>query len=343
MTQSLFDFDVPPDLIAQEPIEPRDQARLLVVHRENQALADRHFHDLPELLYPGDLLVLNDTRVMHARLLGRRVATGGKWEGLFLRAGPDGTWEMLCQTRGRLQPGEIVAVDPKPLQLTLLAQLPGSQWQARPNLDGPAASILNEAGHVPLPPYIRKGAARPEDRDRYQTVFARRHGAVAAPTAGLHFTPALFERLEKRGVAWTFVTLHVGLGTFQPMQTDDPAQHVMHAEWGELPESAARAIERHKAVGGRIVAVGTTSVRVLESVARAGPVRPWSGTTDLFIYPPYTFGVVDALITNFHFPKTTLLQLAAAFAGTALLEKAYRHAVDAGYRFFSYGDAMLIL
>jgi S-adenosylmethionine:tRNA ribosyltransferase-isomerase len=343
MTRTLFDFDVPPRLIAQEPIEPRDRSRLLVVARKEQTLADRHFHELPELLNPGDLLVLNDTRVLQARLLGRRVATDGKWEGLFLRAGPDGVWDILCQTRGRLQPGEIVAVDPGPLQLTLIGQLPGGHWQARPNFDGPVEAILNQAGHVPLPPYIRKGAARPEDHDRYQTVFARKQGAVAAPTAGLHFTPAVFEQLEKRGIAWTFVTLHVGLGTFQPMQTDDPTQHVMHEEWGELPAEAAGAIDRHKTAGGRIVAVGTTSVRVLESVARTGPVRPWSGMTDLFIYPPYTFGAVDALVTNFHFPKTTLLQLAAAFTGTALLENAYRHAIDAGYRFFSYGDAMLIL
>jgi S-adenosylmethionine:tRNA ribosyltransferase-isomerase len=338
----LFDFEVPPGLIAQEPIEPRDQSRLLIVSRADQSLAHKHFYDLPDLLRPGDLLVLNDTRVLCARLLGRRIATGGKWEGLFLRARQDGTWEMLGQTRGQPRTGEVIAVDPGPLELKLVARLPGGRWQVQPNLAGPAAPLLEQAGQVPLPPYIRKGVARPLDRQRYQTVFARNEGAVAAPTAGLHFTPAVFERLAKRGIAWTFVTLHVGLGTFQPMQAEDPAQHAMHHEWGELSEDAARTIARTRSAGGRIVAVGTTSVRVLETAVRAGPVQPWSGETGLFIYPPYTFGAVDVLITNFHFPKTTLLFLAGAFAGVPLLERAYRTALAEEYRFFSYGDAMLI-
>ena len=202
---------------------------------------------------------------------------------------------------------------------------------------------MEQAGHVPLPPYIRKGIARPEDRERYQTVYARHEGAVAAPTAGLHFTPAVFERLKARGIGWTFVTLHVGLGTFQPMSTDDPANHTMHEEWGELSAATARIIAERRAAGGRIVAVGTTSVRVLETAARLGSVQPWAGATDLFIHPPYQFKVVDALITNFHFPMTTLLLLVAALAGDNLLEKAYRTALKENYRFFSYGDAMLIM
>jgi S-adenosylmethionine:tRNA ribosyltransferase-isomerase len=342
MASFLFNFEVPPNLIAQEPIQPRDQSRLLAALRKDQALAHRRFFDLPDLLRPGDLLVLNDTRVLNARLLGRRAATGGHWEGLFLHAGPDGTWEILAQTRGHPQPGEIIAIEPGPVELELVAKLPGGRWQARPSLAGPLALILDQAGQVPLPHYIRKGVARAEDRERYQTIFARKQGAVAAPTAGLHFTPAVFERLEKRSISWTFVTLHVGLGTFQPLQTEDPAQHVMHREWGEISKDAAQAIARQRTAGGRIVAVGTTSVRVLETVARTGPMRTWSGETDLFIYPPYTFGAVDLLITNFHFPRTTLLLLVEAFAGAALLEKAYRSALEENYRFFSYGDAMMI-
>jgi S-adenosylmethionine:tRNA ribosyltransferase-isomerase len=338
-----FEFDVPPWLVAQEPIQPRDRSRLLLVSRQDRSLEHRHFFDLPDLLNPGDLLVLNDTRVVHARLVGHRTATGGKWEGLFLRAAPDGTWEMLCQAGGRLQAGETIAVDPGPLELRLLATLPAGRWRVEPNLAGPAATILEQAGHVPLPPYIRKGAARPEDRERYQTVFARREGAVAAPTAGLHFTPAVFERLSERNIGWTFVTLHVGLGTFQPMQSADPRNHVMHQEWGELSDAAARVINQRRAAGGRMVAVGTTSVRVLETAARAGCLEAWSGETDLFIYPPYAFRAADALITNFHFPKTTLLLLVAAFAGIELLEEAYRTAVAENYRFYSYGDAMLIV
>lgn len=343
MPPSVFDFTVPPRLIAQEPLEPRDQARLLVVDRSRESLIHKHFHDLPDLLKPNDLLILNDTRVVHARLYGRRVATDGKWEGLFLRALSDGTWEMLTQTRGRPKIGETIAIEPGPLRLEIIAHLPDGHWRVRPNLTGPAAEILEQSGQVPLPPYIRKGAARPEDRERYQTVYARHEGAVAAPTAGLHFTPAVFERLPARGIAWAFVTLHVGLGTFQPMTSDNPAEHVMHEEWGELPASTVKMIEERRAAGGRIVAVGTTSVRVLETAARSGTLEPWTGATDLFIYSPYNFRAVDALITNFHFPKTTLLLLVAALMGKRLLEKAYKTAIDENYRFFSYGDAMLVM
>lgn len=338
----MIDFEVPPQLIAQEPIEPRDHARLLVVSRSGKSLEHRHFYDLPDLLKPGDLLVLNDTRVLNARLLGHRSSTGGKWEGLFLNGRPDGTWEIMCQTRGRLQPGETIAIDPGPLQLKLLTPVGGGRWQVEPNMGGSVAQILEQAGQVPLPPYIRKGTARPEDRQRYQTVFAQRAGAVAAPTAGLHFTPELFEKLSRREIDHVFVTLHVGLGTFLPIQTDDPTKHVMHQEWGELKSDAAQTILRRRAAGGRIIAVGTTSVRVLETVARTGPLRAWSGLTDLFIYPPYAIQVVDVLITNFHFPNTTLLLLVEAFAGTSLLETAYHDAIKDSYRFFSFGDAMLV-
>lgn len=338
-----FDFEVPAHLIAQEPIQPRDQARLLVIERAASSLAHRHFFDLPDLLRAGDLLVLNDTRVLHARLRGCRTATGGKWEGLFLRVDSEGRWEMLCQTRGRLKPGESIAIAGGTLTFTVVGRLATGFWLMQPSLLSAPAAILQEFGEVPLPPYIRKGAAHLEDRTRYQTVFARAAGAVAAPTAGLHFTPSLFDKLAARGITWTFVTLHVGLGTFQPMQTDDPTRHVMHQEWGELSADAARLIGQHRAQGGRIIAVGTTSVRVLETAARAGTLGPWSGMTDLFIYPPYPFRAVDALITNFHFPRTTLLLMVGAFTGVELLKKAYSTAIAANYRFFSYGDAMLIV
>jgi S-adenosylmethionine:tRNA ribosyltransferase-isomerase len=338
-----FDYLLPPHLIAQTPSHERDQARLLVIRRQDGSLDHYRFHDLPNLLAPGDLLILNDTRVLPARLLGRRKTTGGKWEGLFLRQFDDGTWEMLCQTRGRLVAGETIEVEPGPLELLLLGQLSQGRWQVKPSQIGSPAETLQRHGHVPLPPYIRKGQDLPEDRDRYQTVYAQHAGAVAAPTAGLHFTPALLERLKERDIAWAFVTLHVGPGTFQPIQASDFRQHRMHSEWGSLPETTIQAIAACREKRGKIVAVGTTSVRVLETVAGTGPVRPWTGETDLFIYPPYSFRVSDALITNFHLPHSTLLLLAGAFAGVELLEKAYKTAMEERYRFYSYGDAMLIV
>lgn len=338
-----FDYDLPAHLIAQEPCAERDQARLLVLNRAGAALTHHVFQDLPELLKPGDLLILNDTKVVPARLLGRRMRTDGKWEGLFLRQLPDGLWELLCQTRGRLAPGETLLVEPGPLELRLVGRSALGHWLAQPNPAGAALDLLQANGRVPLPPYIRKGCAGPGDRTRYQTVFARQPGAVAAPTAGLHFTSRLFERLSQRGIAWAFVTLHVGLGTFQPLRSADLTQQPLHREWGQLPLDTVEAIIRCRERGGRVVAVGTTSVRVLETVAASGAVRPWSGETDLFIYPPYTFRVVDALVTNFHLPRTSLLLLVNAFAGASLIRQAYEAAVAQEYRFYSYGDAMLIL
>jgi S-adenosylmethionine:tRNA ribosyltransferase-isomerase len=269
--------------------------------------------------------------------------TGGKWEGLFLRQVADGSWEMLCQTRGRLTAGESIHIEPGPLELVLVGKTLEGRWLARPTMPGSPRELLERFGQVPLPPYIRKGQAASADRERYQTVYARQAGAVAAPTAGLHFTPRLFEDLQQRGIEHTFVTLHVGLGTFQPIQAEDVTQHRMHAEWGELPQTAATAIATCRQRGGRVVAVGTTSVRVLETVAALGPIRPWSGETELYIHPPYPFRAVDALVTNFHLPRTTLLLLVGAFAGVDLLREAYRTAIAAEYRFFSYGDAMLIV
>jgi S-adenosylmethionine:tRNA ribosyltransferase-isomerase len=342
MATPFLDYELPPHLIAQEPCAERDQSRLLVVRRSAAALAHHVFADLPDLLNPGDLLVLNNSRVLPARLLGRRARTGGKWEGLFLRQLPDGCWELLCQTRGRLREGETVLVEPGPLRLELVGRS-GGHWLARPGEPGTPPELLERYGRVPLPPYIRKGRAAAGDRERYQTVYARAAGSVAAPTAGLHFTPRLFERLGGRGIARAFVTLHVGPGTFQPIQTAEVAAHRMHSEWADLPAETVAAIADCRDRGGRVVAVGTTSVRVLETVARSGLLRPWSGETDLFIYPPYEFRVIDALITNFHLPRSTLLLLVGAFTGDALLRRAYKTAIAEGYRFYSYGDAMLIL
>jgi S-adenosylmethionine:tRNA ribosyltransferase-isomerase len=343
MDASFLNYDLPPHLIAQEPAAQRDRARLLVLHRSEGSLSHHIFADLPELLKPGDLLILNDTRVLPARLYGRRAQSGGKWEGLVLRELPGGAWELLCQTRGRLVPGETIRIEPGPLELRLLEKTPAGHWLAQPLTPGSMVELLERHGHTPLPFYIRKGHDRADDRSRYQTVFAGVPGAVAAPTAGLHFTPRLFERLAVRGIERAFVTLHVGLGTFQPIQTEDFTKHRMHREWGSLPEETVRAIADCRARGGRVVAVGTTSVRVLETVAASGSLRAWSGETDLFIYPPYEFRAVDALITNFHLPRSTLLLLVAAFAGLEPIRRAYRTAIEEGYRFYSYGDAMLIL
>lgn len=343
MSSAFFDYELPPELIAQEPCPQRDHSRLLVVRRHEQELAHRRFLDLPDLLNPGDLLVLNDTRVLPARLLGQRARTGGKWEGLFLREQVGGLWELLCQTRGRPVEGEIIQIDPGPLELTLVAKTSEGHWWVRPSDPCSPAELLPIHGHVPLPPYIRKGREKAADRERYQTVYARPAGAVAAPTAGLHFTEEVFHRLRQRGIDWKFVTLHVGIGTFQSIQVADYRQHTMHQEWGELPVETAAAVTACRLRGNRIVAVGTTTVRVLETVAASGPVRAWSGETRLFIQPPYEFKIVDALVTNFHLPRSSLLLLVGAFAGVELLEQAYKTAMAERYRFYSYGDAMIVL
>jgi S-adenosylmethionine:tRNA ribosyltransferase-isomerase len=346
-----FDYELPAHLIAQEPCAERDQSRLLAVRRGGEVLGHHRFRDLPALLEPGDLLVLNDTRVVPARLVGRRARTEGKWEGLFLKATAEGTWELMCQTRGRLIVGETLLVDgpdradeSAPLRLCLVGKTPSGHWLARPEETSSALEVLARYGRVPLPPYIRKGRAAESDRERYQTVYAQRTGAVAAPTAGLHFTPAVFESLRQRGIAWANVTLHVGPGTFQPVQVEDVEQHQMQGEWCELPAATAEAVNACKERGRRVVAVGTTTVRVLETVARKGmPLSPWTGDTELTIRPPFDFRAVDALVTNFHLPRSSLLLLVSAFTEVDSMRQAYRIAVEEGYRFYSYGDAMLIL
>lgn len=342
-----LDYDLPEELIAQHPVSPRDRSRLLVLRRGANTLAHHGFADLPDLLTPGDLLVLNDTRVVAARLVGRRERTGGRWEGLFVRAHPDGLWDLLVQTRGRLTAGEWLAAESPAgtLRLELLERLPPGRWRVRPAEAGPAPALLARHGQMPIPPYIRHGRAGPEDVAQYQTMHARRDGAVAAPTAGLHFTPEVVAALEARGIGRAFVTLHVGPGTFQPVKVEDVRDHRVEAEWGELPAATADALAACKARGGRVVAVGTTTVRVLETAARSTGAAPagWSGLSDLTILPPFSFRLTDALITNFHLPRSSLLLLVSAFAGLEAVREAYREAVQRKYRFYSYGDAMLIV
>jgi len=344
---SAFDFELPDDLIAQHPVEPRDQSRLMVVRREAGRLEHRSFAELPDLLDPGDVLVRNNTRVVAARLIGRREATGGKWEGLFLRALPDGSWEVLATTRGHPVVGERVVVG-QGLGLILLARGEDGRWLVRPEGDDSAAALLERHGEVPLPPYIRRGREGPGDRLRYQTVYAQVPGAVAAPTAGLHFTADVFRHLAGRGIACVDATLHVGLGTFRPIQADRIEDHVPHSEWAELSAPAVATLNAHRARGGRVVAVGTTSARVLESAALASagsgdPFEPFAGETALYLRPGHAFRGLDALITNFHLPRSSLLVLVAALAGVDLIRHAYAEAVRQRYRFYSYGDAMLVL
>ncbi|MBY0460164.1 MAG: tRNA preQ1(34) S-adenosylmethionine ribosyltransferase-isomerase QueA, partial [Gemmataceae bacterium] len=298
-------------------------------------------------------------RVLPARVIGTRESTGGKWEGLFLQVTEGGLWEMLAQTRGYPEVGTAFVTDTG-LRLVLRGRTDDRHWLMQPEGAGggsgeptggsPVAGasvpeLLARYGHIPLPPYIRKGREEASDRERYQTVYADANAArsVAAPTAGLHFTPAVFERLAARGIETARVTLHVGLGTFAPVKEPDPTQHRIHAEWCEVKPEAVGAILATKARGGRVVAVGTTTTRTLESAARAGELRPFCGETDLFIHEPFPFRAIDALVTNFHLPRTTLLLLVGALAGGELLARAYAEAVAQEYRFFSYGDAMLVL
>lgn len=353
-----FDYELPPERIARTPAPERDRARLLVYTRASAAREHREVRDLVEYLRPGDLLVLNDTRVLPARLFARR-ASGGRVEFLFVEpcAHDARIWRALARPARRLAVGERLAVEGGAFTLRLVAHesgAPGGEapaWQVE-LADGSGhvrapLEALAEVGHVPLPPYLDRADA-PADVERYQTVYAARPGAVAAPTAGLHFTPALLAALERRGVARAFVTLHVGPGTFQPVKCADVRAHVMHAERYELGSETVAAVARTRAAGGRVVAVGTTSVRVLESCARAdGTLAAGSGTTRLFLVPGEVpgerFRVVDALLTNFHLPRSTLLMLVSAFAGRAEVLALYREAVEREYRFYSYGDAMLIL
>lgn len=342
-----YDYELPKHLVAQHPLARRSDARLLVVDRAQNSVQHYHIRDLPTLLASPDCLVINDTRVIPARLVGFRTQTRGRWEGLFLSADEQGNWRLLAKTRGKLAAGEDVMLTNERLQdvfrLRLVLKEPDGSWIARPEVAGDAMTLLESVGRVPLPPYIRDGEMHELDRERYQTVFAQVPGAVAAPTAGLHFTSELLKRMESAGISIARVTLHVGLDTFRPIATETIAEHPMHSEWCHIGPEAVAMIEKSKAAGGRTVAVGTTSVRTLETAAREGRLTPFSGPTELFIHPPYQFRAVDALLTNFHLPRTTLLVLVRTFGGDALLRHAYVEAIREEYRFYSYGDAMLIL
>lgn len=342
-----YDYELPPELIAQQPLQRRTDARLLVARRAEGTIEHAHVRDLPEILQPGDCLVFNDTKVVPARLVGYRAGTGGRWQGLFISADAQGLWKIIGQTRGRLQSGESIrlvdAEGREAFDLVLVARLDNGVWAARPQASGSCWELLERAGRVPLPPYIRDGETVPEDRDRYQTVYASKPGAVAAPTAGLHFTEDLLVRLRKAGVRTAHVTLHVGIGTFRPIAVDRIDDHVMHSEQGELTGETVEMLEETRRSGGRILAVGTTSVRTLETASADGTLRPWQGETSLFIRPPYRFRAVDGLLTNFHLPRSTLLILVRTFGGDALMRRAYEEAILEGYRFFSYGDAMFVL
>jgi S-adenosylmethionine:tRNA ribosyltransferase-isomerase len=329
-----FDFSLPEELIAQRPAVPRDQARLLDVAPDG--LHDRVVRDLPNLLQAGDLLVFNDTKVIPARLIGKR-PSGGEVEALLIRDRGGGRWLCFARPAKRLKIGDVVAFN----ELTAKVEAKhddGSLTLAFDKRDAAFLAALEKAGAVPLPPYIRGGIADARDRADYQTMFAEIDGSVAAPTAGLHFTPELLRALEAAGVKTARVTLHVGAGTFQPVRVEDTDQHTMHAEWGEASQTTAEAIHSAK----RVISVGTTALRLLESVARSGPVRAWQGETDIFITPGFEFRVVDLLLTNFHLPRSTLFMLVAAFAGLERMKTAYAHAVEKRYRFYSYGDCCLL-
>lgn len=344
-----YDYHLPPELIAQQPLAERDASRLLVVRRDDQSINHQSIRDLPSLLQPGDCLVLNNSRVLPARLLGVRTQTGGKWEGLFLSTNSTGLWRLIGQTRGWIKAGETVTISPpdaqkseSPLQLRLIDRETEGVWLMEPLSPGSPVELLNRYGVMPLPPYIERGVSS-EDADRYQTTYASRPGSVAAPTAGLHFTPELLENCRQAGILIAEVTLHVGIGTFRPVSVDDLSQHVMHAEYCEVSQATADLLNRVHQSGRRIVAVGTTSLRTLESAYAHVGWQAWSGETNLFIRPPYRFQAADALLTNFHLPKSTLLMLVSALAGIDLIRKAYAEAIAERYRFFSYGDAMLIV
>jgi len=338
MKTSDFDYKLPLERIAQTAIEPRDHSRLMVVSRQEGSLEHRHFYDIVDYLRAGDVLVCNDSRVIPARLFGLKADGGAKIELLLLRRLEPNVWETLARPGRRLKVGAMVRLGESPV---FEAKVIEKKEDGTVTVSLSDENLLEKTGSVPLPPYIRTPLENPE---RYQTVYAQEKGSVAAPTAGLHFTPELMKRLKEKGVRFVFVTLHLGLDSFRPVQVDDPTQHVIRKEYGEISLEAAGEINQAKAEGRRIICVGTSSVRLIEHVARQGDgVKPFAGWTDLFILPGHCFRIVDAMITNFHLPRSTLLMLVSAFAGRELVLRAYHEAMNLNYRFYSFGDAMLIL
>lgn len=342
MLKSDFWYDLPKEQIAQEPVSPRDAARLMVLHRGNDRIEHRVFRDLPEYLMPGDLLVVNNSKVLPARIIGTKQPTGAVCELLLLRQVKGDQWECLAKPGKRMQPGTVVQFGDGSLTATVDQTLEDGNKYVTFSYDTETLyEKLDEFGKMPLPPYITKQL---EDQSQYQTVYAKELGSAAAPTAGLHFTPELLDTLRAKGVGIAEVTLHVGLGTFRPVKEDEITDHKMHSEWYSVSEEVAQQIAAAKAAGRRVIAVGTTSCRTLEAVAaKYGEVRACSGNTDIFLYPGVPFRCIDGLITNFHLPESTLIMLVSAFYGYERTMAAYQEAVAKGYRFFSFGDAMLIV
>ncbi len=338
MRTSDFDYDLPTEFIAQHPVKPRDHSRLMRLDRQTGDVEHHRFFDLPKLLHAGDLLVLNQTRVLPARLLARKQPGGGRVELLLLKRMGERTWQVMVGGRG-LSKGRKLRLD-KDIEATIVAELGGPKRLVKFGI--PIEDSLDEIGHMPLPPYITRPLSNSEE---YQTTFSKQPGSAAAPTAGLHFTERIFNDLSERGISTAFVTLHIGLDTFAPVREDDPSEHPIHSEWCSLTGQVAEQLNKARARGDRVIAVGTTAVRTLETAAlQSDPdrIQPFEGPTDLFILPGYSFKVVDAMITNFHLPRSTLLMLVSAFADRNTMLRAYDLAKDEGYRFYSFGDAMLI-
>lgn len=341
MELSDFDFYLPQELIAQHPVEPRDSSRLMVVNRKSGDVEHHIFHELPDLLQPGDVLVVNNTRVIPARLIGEKEGTGAHIECLLLKRVERDVWEVLIKPGKRLKEGQKVSFGGGKLIGELLEILPDGNRKICFSYEGIFEAVLDELGNMPLPPYITE---KLENKERYQTVYAKESGSAAAPTAGLHFTTELMDQLRQKGIEIVEILLHVGLGTFRPVKVEKIEEHEMHSEYYRVSPEVAERINRAKQEGRRVIAVGTTASRTLESIGQEnGRIQAGEGWTNIFIYPGYSFKVVDALITNFHFPKSTLVMLVSALAGRDLIMKAYELAVQERYRFYSFGDAMLIL
>lgn len=341
MNTADFDFDLPEELIAQTPLEKRDASRLLVVDKETGAFSDQHFDQIIDQLQPGDALVMNNTRVLPARLYGIKPDTGGHVELLLLKNTQGDDWEVLAKPAKRLRVGSQISFGDGRLTATVVEELDHGGRIVRFGYEGIFLEVLESLGEMPLPPYIHEKLA---DRERYQTVYAKENGSAAAPTAGLHFTEELLEQIAAKGVKLVYLTLHVGLGTFRPVSVDSLDDHEMHSEFYSLSEEAAQTLRQVKANGGRVIAVGTTSIRTLETIGSKfqGQIQADSGWTNIFIKPGYDWKIVDAFSTNFHLPKSTLVMLVSAFAGRSLTLEAYEHAIAERYRFFSFGDAMFI-
>lgn len=341
MNKSEFYYDLPEELIAQDPIEPRDHSRMLAMNRRTGELQNKHFYDLPDFLRPGDCLVLNDSRVLPARLYGQKKDTGAPVELLLLNPKGLNRWEVLAGPGKHAKPGNVLVFGDGILEAEVLEVINEGNRLVEFHFEGNFYSILERIGEMPLPHYIKKHL---ENAERYQTVYSRELGSAAAPTAGLHFTPELLDKIRDMGVSTAFVTLHVGLGTFRPVKEEDITQHKMHSEHYELSQQTADLINKTRDNGGRVISIGTTSCRTIESVGLTnGRVEPAEGWTNIFIYPGYQFQVMDGLLTNFHLPESTLIMLVSAFAGYDHTMAAYAHAVQEKYRFYSFGDAMLIL